>query len=115
MKNMNSNTSKLVTTATSFIAAVNGAINPFTDIFAALAEPAGKPTAQTIVDMLPHTMDDSPTVEANELYGRGWDASWSAWVDGTKEKYNTGMEVSFSTQVSLSWTAPVWSEYIEGY
>lgn len=112
---MNTNTSKLATTAIFIAATANGATVPFADIFAALAAPSGKPTSQKIVEALPKSKEDSPHVKGNELYGRGWDASWSAWAGDSKEQWNTGMEVSFNVEVALTWTAPLWSEYITSY
>ena len=115
MKKLDMKTTKLLTTATFFVAATNGATVPFTDIFAALAAPAAKLTPESLTEMLPHRKEDSPFVSDNDIGGRGWDIAWSAWAGDDKEKWNTGMVASFASEISLSWTAPLWSEYIEGY
>lgn len=109
------NTSKVLSTATFFVTAANGASVPFADIFEALAAPAAKLTPESLTAMLPKSKEESPYVKENQLGGRGWDAAWSTWVEGDKEKWNTGVVFSFDTELSLSWTAPLWSEYIEGY
>ena len=115
MKNMNSNTSKVLTTATFFVAAANGATVPFADIFEALAEPVGKMTPDSLVEMLPTSKEASPLVGDNELYGRGWDIAWSAWANDDEEKWNTGLVTSLDFELALSWTAPLWVEYLDGY
>ena len=63
---------------------------------------------------MPQSKDESPFVGSNDLYGRGWDAEWSAW-SGDREKFNTGMVTSISTEFSISWTAPLWATYEHGY
>ena len=65
--------------------------------------------------MLPNSKDKSPFVGENQLYGRGWDAAWSSWAGNDREKYNTGMIASIQTELGLSWTAPLWVEYLKGY
>ena len=112
---MNMKTSKLLTAGTFFVAAASGATVPFANIFEALAEPAAKLTPESLTEMLPHKKEDSPFVGDNDIGGRGWDIAWSAWAGDDKEKWNTGMVASMNAEISLSWTAPLWSEYKEGY
>ena len=67
--------------------------------------------------MIPHSKEDSPLVGGNDIYGRGWDIAWESWAGGEekKEKWNTGMRASIDAQFALSWTAPLWTEFREGY
>ena len=81
---MNQFSSKVFATA-SVLVASTVAHSPFSDILAALTAPVGSLTPEKLVSMIPKSREESPLVGDNDLYGRGWDAEWSAWANNDED------------------------------
>ena len=65
--------------------------------------------------MMPHSKEESPLVGTGNLFGRGWDMKWSKWAGDDEEKYHTGAELKLNAEFALGWSAPLWSDFTEGY